>query len=191
MELGKTIRGFRVKQGISLNELASRANVSPGFLSQIENGKSEPSLTTLKKLAGGLDISISKFFGEEEQDNHMFVKRRERTTLSNIGEGGVTIEFLAPFNQDNIMEACIHVVRPMSRSGNQPYSHDGQELFMVLAGKFQLTIDNKSFDMEEGDSYYLNDCSLPHMFVNPSQSDEARMLCVTNPPFFYRCRKKE
>ena len=189
MDLGKRIRELRVKQGTSLNELASRISVSPGFLSQIENGKSEPSLTTIKKISEGLNITISQLFSTIEQKDHMFVKLLERVRMSNIGEGGVSIEFLAPFNQENIMEACVHVVDPLCRSGSQPYSHEGQEVFLVLEGKFQLIVGEKSFDMEKGDSYYLSDCSLQHMFINTSKEEKSKMLCITNPPFFYDCKK--
>lgn len=189
MDLGKRIRELRTKQGISLNELASKISVSPGFLSQIENGKSEPSLTTIKKISDGLSVTISNLFDEVEQKDHMFVKLNERVSMCNIGEGGVSIEFLAPFNRENIMEACVHVVDPLCRSGAQPYSHEGQEVFLVLEGKFQLVVDEKCFNMEAGDSYYLSDCSLPHMFVNLSKQEKSKMLCVTNPPFFYDCKK--
>ena len=190
MDIGKKIRELRIKQKTSLNELAAKASVSPGFLSQIENGKSEPSLTTIKKIADALNISISKLFGESEQTGHKLVQKHERVRMCNFGEGGVSIEFLAPFDPENIMEACIHVVDPLCRAGSQPYSHEGQEVFLVLEGRFRFTVDDSSFDMEEGDSYYLSDCSLPHMFANLSDQKPSRMLCVTDPPFFYDYKKR-
>ena len=191
MDIGKRIREFRGKMNISLNELATRACISPGFLSQIENGKSEPSLTTIKKIADGLQIGISKLFGEAEQVDHMLMRRQERVRMSNIGEGGVTIEFLSTFNQENLMEACVHIVDPLCRSGSQPYSHVGQEVFLVLEGRFELTIDDNYFIMEEGDSYYLSDCSKPHVFANALKDRKSKMLCVTNPPYFYDYKKTD
>lgn len=191
MDIGKRIREYRGKMNITLNELAARASISPGFLSQIENGKSDPSLTTIKKIADGLQISISRLFGEIEQEDHMFTKLQERVRMSNIGESGVTIEFLTPFNPEIRMEPCVHVVDAGCRSGSQPYSHAGQEVFLVLEGKFELNVDDNYFNMEEGDSYYLSNCLKPHMFANALKDRPSKMLCITTPPYFYDNKKKE
>lgn len=190
MELGQNIRKQRKEQHISLKVLASEIGVSTSFLSQIENGKNEPSLSTLKKIAEALNVTISQLLGEEiSASTEQLVKKNERVILSNVGEGGLKVEFLAALNSSNVMEACIHVIEPNSRSGSLNYSHEGQELFFVLEGKIQLVIDNKQYTMEEGDSYYLSDCYQPHMIVNQSATTQAKMLCITTPPYFYKCRR--
>lgn len=191
MDLGQKIHELRTRQNISLNELALRATISAGFLSQIENGKSDPSLTTIKKIADGLKVDISALFEEIKQSDRMLVKKGDRVCLNNIGEGGVSIEFLAPFDSNNVMEACVHVVEANCKSGSQPYAHDGQEVFFVLEGQFKLTIGDMSFDMEKGDSYYLSNCQTAHMFANTAKDEKSIMLCVTNPPFFFGYKKPE
>ena len=60
--LGERLKGIRMKQGLSLRELARQANVSPSFISQIENGKSQPSVATLYSFSQLLDISIDDLF---------------------------------------------------------------------------------------------------------------------------------
>jgi len=61
-DLGERLKNVRVRAGLSLRELARRAEVSPSFISQIENGKSQPSVTTLYSLTRLLDISIDELF---------------------------------------------------------------------------------------------------------------------------------
>ncbi|QWZ07422.1 helix-turn-helix domain-containing protein [Nocardioides panacis] len=60
--LGERLKSIRLKQGLSLRELARQANVSPSFISQIENGKSQPSVATLYSFSQLLDISIDDLF---------------------------------------------------------------------------------------------------------------------------------
>ena len=141
-QLGTNIKVERKRQNISLQDLASRVQVSTSFLSQIENGKNEPSLTTLKRIS---------------------------------------------FDPKQVMEACVHVLSPDGQSGKVPYTHAGQELFFVLEGSIKLNVDGEMMDMEEGDSYYLTDCTKSHYFFNASTEHTARVLCVTNPPYFYCC----
>lgn len=188
-ELGKNIRLARKHQKKSLQEIADMVQITPSFLSQIENGKNEPSLTTLKRIANYLSVPISRLLGEEESHTQMLVRAGERHQLVNLAEGGLTIEFLSAFDPQNVMEVCIHNIAPGAKSGAIPYAHEGQEVFIALEGCIALTIDDTVIQMEEGDCYYLNDCSRAHLFSNASGTKEARMLCITNPPYFYSCKQ--
>lgn len=173
---------------MSLNDLASVSGITAGFLSQIENGKSDPSLSTIKRITDGLDINAYQLFEQTEvPDDRAFVKENERIRLKNFG-GGVTIEFLSSFASVNLMEACIHIVEPAKKSGVVPYSHEGQEIFIVLDGQFDLTIGTDSFIMNKGDSYYLANSMTPHMFTNRQKDNSSKMLCISNPPFFYESK---
>ncbi len=189
MDLGKNIKEARKQQKISLQEMAQKVQVTPSFLSQIENGKNDPSLTTLKRIANSLSVPISQLLGEETPHVQMLVRAGDRHQLVNLEEGGLTIEFLSAFDPQNVMEVCIHNIAPGAKSGAIPYAHEGQEVFIVLKGCIALTIDDTIIQMKEGDCYYLKDCSRTHLFSNPSGTEEASMLCVTNPPYFYSCKQ--
>lgn len=60
--LGSVIRGWRKKAGLTLAGLAESAQVDPGFLAYIETGKKMPSLMTLTKIAGALDMPVGDLF---------------------------------------------------------------------------------------------------------------------------------
>lgn len=184
--LGKNIRRLRVAMGMSLVELAEKAEISASFLSQIESGKKQPSISKTKKIADNLGLSVSALLGEEPHHIQRLVRAGERTTLSNFGDGNIELQLLSAFDPKNAMEACIHRLGPNASSGVDLYSHDGQEIFLVLEGRILLRVGDQEYLMEEGDCLYLEDCSLSHMFRNASSSGRAQVLCITNPPFFYR-----
>ena len=185
-QLGTNIKVERKLQNISLQDLAIRVQVSTSFLSQIENEKNEPSLTTLKRISTCLGVTVSKLLGEDESIRTMLIKKDSRHKLSNLVDG-FEIEFISAFDPKQVMEACVHVLSPDGQSGKVPYTHAGQELFFVLEGSIKLNVDGEMMDMEEGDSYYLTDCTKSHYFFNASTEHTARVLCVTNPPYFYCC----
>ncbi len=66
--LGSRLKGYRLQSGMTLRELARQVNVSPSFVSQIENGKSQPSVATLYAFAQLLHVSVDHLFGRNVED---------------------------------------------------------------------------------------------------------------------------
>src|SRR5437667_263570 len=67
MNVGKKIQTLRLEKGLTLPQLAEKANVSKGFLFQIEDdGKTNPSLETLNKLAKALEITLADLLGKDQ-----------------------------------------------------------------------------------------------------------------------------
>ncbi len=69
VSLGIRLKHARERSGMSLRELARQLGVSPSFVSQLENGKSQPSVATLYSLAQLLEVSIDELFAEEEAES--------------------------------------------------------------------------------------------------------------------------
>src|ERR1700761_360051 len=65
MNIGATIRGFRLQKGMSQGDIEKRTGLLRCYLSRVENGHTVPSLETLQKIAAALDISLSHFFSED------------------------------------------------------------------------------------------------------------------------------
>ena len=64
MNIGITIRGFRQQKGMSQGDIEKRTGLLRCYLSRVENGHTVPSLDTLKKIAGALDLQLAEFFAE-------------------------------------------------------------------------------------------------------------------------------
>lgn len=68
MKIGETIRGFRAQRGLSQGDIEKRTGLLRCYLSRVENGHTVPSLETLTKIAGALEIPLAHFFAEGEMD---------------------------------------------------------------------------------------------------------------------------
>lgn len=78
MNIGTTIRGYRLQRGMSQGDIEKKTGLLRCYLSRVENGHTVPSLETLQKIAKALDLQLSEFFAEE-------VVGREMSGL-NLGE---------------------------------------------------------------------------------------------------------
>ncbi len=66
MSIGATIRDFRLNKGMSQGDIEKRTGLLRCYLSRVENGHTVPSLETLQKIAGALDLQLSEFFAEDQ-----------------------------------------------------------------------------------------------------------------------------
>ena len=66
MNIGGTIRDFRLQKGMSQGDIEKRTGLLRCYLSRVENGHTVPSLETLQKIAGALDLQLSQFFAEDQ-----------------------------------------------------------------------------------------------------------------------------
>src|SRR5271168_5289390 len=71
MKIGITIRGYRLQKGLSQGDIEKRTGLLRCYLSRVENGHTVPSLDTLAKIAGALDLPLSQFFAEESLTREM------------------------------------------------------------------------------------------------------------------------
>ena len=78
MNIGTTIRGYRLQKGMPQGDIEKRTGLLRCYLSRVENGHTVPSLETLQKIARALDLQLSEFFAEE-------VVAKEMSAL-NLGE---------------------------------------------------------------------------------------------------------
>jgi transcriptional regulator with XRE-family HTH domain len=65
MNIGNTIRGYRLQRGMSQGDIEKRTGLLRCYLSRVENGHTVPSLETLQKIARALDLQLAEFFAEE------------------------------------------------------------------------------------------------------------------------------
>jgi transcriptional regulator with XRE-family HTH domain/quercetin dioxygenase-like cupin family protein len=194
LTIGVKLRAARRKQKLSLRKLAGRAEVSPSLLSQIENGKTNPSVLTLHNIATALDVPITYFFpnpeingeqpgdpaltsgsanaiGYSDQDTFQVsaLDRHLRVLRSNARVSielidSVRWERLTPSNEDHIQFLQIHYP-PGATSGATMSRHAGKEFGIVLEGELTLEIGLESYTLIEGDSIIF-DSNTPHRLVN-------------------------
>jgi transcriptional regulator with XRE-family HTH domain len=182
--VGQRIRDLRRSRAMSLEEVAARTDLSIGFLSQIERGLSSPSLRVLATLADVLGVGIAGLFGAKESSktaSDAIVTREVKRAKLNLWRTGISKQLLSPAGSDGRLNLFLVHMEPGGSTGDESYSHDGEEAGLVLSGKMKLTVDAESWTLKQGDSFRFAS-RRPHRFSNPSDDAKAVVLwvnCVT------------
>jgi transcriptional regulator with XRE-family HTH domain len=205
--LGARLKELRQQAGFSLRELARQADVSPSLVSQIENGKSRPSVSTLYTFARLLNVPVDELFDAEE---HALVELPAAEAA--VGSGydpanawhpseyatrisvvhpshraqlhlieGINWERLAatPERDVNFMKIT-YSPGAGSSQGDERQVHDGYEYGYVLRGILQVTVGNEVFVLREGESLGF-DSSIPHSLHNIGDTDFQGIWFVHGP----------
>lgn len=187
VQLGEDLRGLRRAQGLTLEDLATASGKSVSFISKIERGQARPSVTTLQELAGALGVPVGWFFatdGPAPADERPYVVRANRRRK--LSYSGLTSTDYMGF-EDHLLSAGldgqlalgISTYQPGGNSGDELYTHNGEEAGLVIKGRIDLNLDGKVFRLETGDSFSFA-ASLPHRYSNPGDS-EAQIVWANTP----------
>jgi transcriptional regulator with XRE-family HTH domain len=184
IEVGRRIRDLRRTRQLSLETIAARTALSIGFLSQIERGLSSPSLRVLATLADVLGVGIAALFGASPSaDNaadQVVTRALQRPELK-LWRTGVSKQLLSPAGAENRLNLFLVHLEPGGSTGDELYTHDGEEAGLVLEGEMMLTVDTKTWSLKRGDSFRFAS-RRPHRFSNPAEDAKAVVLwvnCVT------------
>jgi transcriptional regulator with XRE-family HTH domain len=187
--LGARLRDVRLRSGLGLREFARKADVSPSYVSQIENGKAQPSITSLYAFARILNAPISELFVEDPAEadeaphddldgvqqeldpthvwtpsefaNRISVIHPDHRSRLNFSDG-VLWERLAATPERSISYMKI-TYQP--RASGKLQSHDGYEYGYVLRGALNLRVGAEEFLLREGESVGF-DSTIPHVLTN-------------------------
>lgn len=178
--LGFQIRDLRRAKRLTLMELARRINRSVGWLSQIERGMAEISLSVMHEIARELDVQTSWFFRSEvtpdASEIGLVVRKAHRRTMDFHGSG-VHEEILSP----SISGALLLVettFAPGARTGDRDRERRGEEAGVVLSGVLELEVDGKTLVLEAGDSFAFSRTG-PHRCHNPGQQPTVVLWTIT------------
>lgn len=179
MDLGKRVRQLRVKNGLTLEELASRTELTKGFLSQLERNLTSPSISTLEDIVEVLGVNLADFFKEDTPDRVVFTE----SDYFVDEQDGMTITYIVPNAQKNEMEPLLLVLAQDGES-HEVLPHEGEELGYVLQGKVVLEnlTRKQSFTIKKGETFYIKG-DFRHRIVNKGNSI-AKILWISTPPIF-------
>lgn len=177
MDIGQRIRQLRNKNNLTLEELASRCELTKGFLSQLERNLTSPSISTLEDIVEALGMNMYDFFKEDEDEKMVFgtedffVDEREDHTIT----------WIVPNAQKNEMEPILIELDKQKQSMIID-PHEGQEFGYVVQGKIKLIYGDNEFILKKGETFYLKGL-VSHYIVNPSET-RAKVIWVSTPPLF-------
>lgn len=177
-ELGTRLRQLRRSRGVSLAEVAEGTGISASFLSTVEKGKSDITVSRLMRLVHWFGISIADLVQEPNRSPVQVVRADERRSVR-LADERLSIQMLSTDGN----HAMMPVINTYDEGGGMadPTTHDGEEFVHVLEGHIELTVGRaEPIVLGPGDSaYYRSD--VPHSFRNAG-TGVARFLGVTTPP---------
>jgi transcriptional regulator with XRE-family HTH domain len=174
--IGARLREERDRQGLSLRKLAGRLQISPSALSQIETGRSRPSVSTLYAIVSELGISFDELFARSPEHGasrvtprhprtkpgeEQLVQRAEDRPVIEL-ESGVRWERLNPTGERDVdfLEVEYDVGGASSRGGTFVH-HAGREYGLVTSGALKVTVGYEEYELGPGDSICF-DSAVPH-----------------------------
>jgi transcriptional regulator with XRE-family HTH domain len=178
--VGQRLRDIRRSRKLSLEAIAARTDLSIGFLSQIERGLSSPSLRVLATIADVLGIGIAGLFGAKETaapGSDAIVTREQQRAELNLWRTGISKQLLSPSGSEGRLNLFLVHMEPGGSTGDELYTHDGEEAGLVIEGEMKLTVDAETWTLKTGDSFRFAS-RRPHRFSNPSGKAKAVVLWV-------------
>ena len=181
VEIGSYIKKFRQSKGLSIRELAKKANITASMLSQIERNLVNPSINTLKTLSVELNIPMYRFFqSEEKPQKNLVVRSGQRKWLGDSAKN-IAYELLIPDVQGSI-EFCIMHIPPKEFGEGFSMSHEGEEVAYILVGKTDILVDDTLYTLNAGDSLRIPPRAR-HSWNNP-YDDTCDVIFAVSPPSF-------
>lgn len=177
MEIGKKIKRLRIQKGLTLEELASRSELTKGFLSQLERDLTSPSIATLNDIVEALGSTLGEFFKEEKEEQLVF---RKKDFFVDEREN-CTINWIVPNTQKNEMEPIL-LELPQGGESFAMAPHSGEEFGYVLEGTVLLLTGERRNIVHKGETFYLSG-KLGHYLKNEKKTT-AKVLWISTPPLF-------
>ena len=177
MDIGAKLKELRILKVLTQEELADRAELSKGFISQLERDLTSPSIATLMDILQCLGTSIGEFFNETPEEQIVFGKTDyfEKHDLELKNE----IKWIIPNAQKNMMEPILLTLEP----GGETYPdnpHEGEEFGYVLQGNISIHIGSKTYKAKKGESFYFVSDKKHYL----SSKAGAVLIWVSSPPSF-------
>lgn len=178
MKIGYKIKTLRLAKNLTQEELADRAELSKGFISQLERDLTSPSIATLTDILQCLGTNLKDFFNDEEEEQIVFHKEDyfEKTDK----ELGNTIEWIIPNAQKNEMEPIRLTLAP-NGSTYPDLPHEGEEFGYVLSGNIQIHIGTRVHKAKKGETFYFTPSGKHYIQAG---KNGATLIWVSSPPSF-------
>lgn len=177
LALGRRIARFRELRGMSVRALAAAAGVSSSFVSQLENGRTNASISSLRKLATALGATLVELLEDGEAHTRGVLRAVDRPHVPLAG-GDKFVVSRPPLRNLEVYAAHFE---PGGSTGDEPYVHgNAQEIVVVTSGSVVVELAGEPYRLDKDDSIeFLT--SVPHLVRNDSDAP-ADLIWIISPP---------
>jgi transcriptional regulator with XRE-family HTH domain len=188
LDIGARLKAARTERRLSQRELARKSGVTNGLISQIEQNRSSPSVSSLKRILDAIPMSMSAFFADEFPDRRQIFFAADELREINPSKlfrnrGASAISFR------QVGDSSAHQIQMLheryaagSDTGAEMYAHDGEEAGIVISGRIEVTVGEDIRELGPGEAY-LFDSRIPHRFRTFGDED-CEIISACTPPTF-------
>ena len=179
-ETGPRLKEIRTKTGLSQRQLAKASGVANATISQIESGAINPTVGMLKKVLGGIPISLSNFFADDFSfSEQVFFSANN---LLELGDKGVSYLQVGNHLHSKSMQMMKECYQPGATTGKHAIQHEGEECGIILSGSLEVQVGDEKKVLNAGDAYYFKS-TIPHHFKNIGR-ERCELITACSPPSF-------
>ena len=168
-----------MEKQLTQEELANRCELSKGFISQVENDLTSPSIATLIDILEILGTNLPDFFSDTKEEKVTYTK--DDMFEKNDDDLKYSLMWLIPNAQKNEMEPIMITIQPGGQYIEEE-PHEGEEFGYVLSGTIILHLGKKKYKVKKGESFYYK-AKVNHYIENCGKSP-AKVIWVSTPPSF-------
>jgi transcriptional regulator with XRE-family HTH domain len=156
--IAHNVREARVRHGLSVADMAERVGISKAMLSKIENAQTSCSLSTLNRLAKGLDLPVTSLLrGADIERPAAFVKAGSGARIMRSGSrSGHEYELLGSLRGEHRRLECLHVTLTQASDTYPLFQHPGTEFVFMLEGVMDYSHSRVVYRLTPGDSLQLD-----------------------------------
>lgn len=181
VEIGKKIKELRLANELTLKDLSEKADLSIGYISQVERGIASIAVTSLEKIAEVLGVDLAFFFALPQKHETSVMRSYEHQVFS-VEESRYYFR-LANDIEGTILEPMLISLLPNQTMDDiTPYSHKGEEFVYILEGVLTVFAGGEKYQLNPGDSMHMLS-SVPHEWANFTNK-LVKVLCVSTPSIF-------
>ncbi len=157
-KIGKKIREERKSQGLNLQDVASRSNITAGLLSKIENFRAVPSLPVLLNISKALGVNMADLVVSvinEKEVPFILIRKNEGRIEDREDSHGLRYEFLLHQEFKNV-NLRVNLVRVEPNCYRAPVATDAMELIFVISGSLTYGFESQQVTVNQGDTFYFD-----------------------------------
>lgn len=180
------IREYRKQKKMTIRELAAQTGMSISYISQVERGEIDPSLSALRKIAAAFQLPLYLLLDDVEVTGNLTL-RKEQQIVRSSEDGAVTYRFLTPLPSSEYSPEALLIafsVAPHAQDVPEPIRHYSEEMIYVTEGILTVQIGDADIVLHPGDSTVIQK-NLPHICKNTADT-VARGISSISPPLWGR-----
>ncbi len=165
---------------MNLKQLAELVECTPSLISQLERGKTDPSISMLKRIARAFNVNIVDFFMASVNDEDVVTRVQDRTDIQ-LKRWDAHIQSMVKNVTNKKMQPFYTVIKPGGGSHGM-YSHEGEEFGFIIQGELELILNDKIHKVRQNESFYFSS-QIPHNWGNNGPEDVIVIWVITPPTF--------